>query len=85
MRLFGLSLIVAAVVQNLLYCLWASPFQWPYATQDQILGFVYVKNPAEVAVLQAGECGLVLPILMLGAGLGLLFYRRRRVVEAKRT
>lgn len=79
MRLFGLFLIVAAVVQNLLYCLWANPFQLPYSAQDQVLGFVYLKNPADVTPLQAGECGLVLPIILLGAGLGLLFHWRRRV------
>jgi hypothetical protein len=82
MKCFGLSLIVAAVVLNLLYCLWACPWVYPYDAKDQILGFVYLKNPA-VPPLEAGQWGLVVPILMLGGGLSLLFHRRPKAVEKK--
>ena len=78
MRLFGLSLIVAAVVLNLLYCLWANPLHYPYAHEGQILGFAYLKDPGVVSPLEAGKWGLVLPIVMLGGGLGLLFHCRRK-------
>lgn len=84
MRLFGLSLIIAAVVLNLLYCLWWNPLDRPYPTEGQILGFVYLKDPGTVTALEAGKWGLVLPIAMLGGGLGLLFHRRARVPENRR-
>lgn len=83
MRLFGLSLIVAAVVLNLLYCLWANPLDCPYDCKGQILGFVYLKDAA-MSPLEAGKWGLVVPILMLGGGLGLLFHRRPKPPEEKR-
>ena len=76
MRLFGLSLIVAAVVLNLLYCLWANPLDYPYSAADQVLGFVYLKEPGQVTAREAGFWGLVVPISMLGAGMSLLFSRR---------
>ncbi len=77
MRFFGLSLIIAAVVLNLLYCVWANPMEYPYG---QILGFVYMKQPDQVPVREAGFWGLVVPISMLGAGLSLLLSRRPRVI-----
>jgi hypothetical protein len=80
MRLFGLSLIIAAVVLNLLYCLWANPMDYPYHPDGQIIGFVYMKQPGQMPVTEAGFWGLVVPISMLGAGLSLLFSRRPRVV-----
>jgi len=84
MRMFGLSLIVAAVVLNLLYCLWWNPLDPPYPADDQILGFVYVKNPAAATPLEAGKWGLVLPIAMLGGGLGLLFHGSPRRMDDRR-
>lgn len=85
MRLFGLSLIVAAVVLNLLYCLWANPLDYPYSPDGQILGFVYMKDPAQLPVREAGFWGLVVPISMLGAGLSLLFSRRSAPAPERRS
>ncbi len=83
MRCFGLSLIVAAVLLNLMYCLWANPFHYPYPQDGQILGFVYLKDPGVVTPLEAGKWGLVLPIAMLGAGLSFLFHRHRKPPEPR--
>ncbi|NUQ66258.1 MAG: hypothetical protein HUU20_27675 [Pirellulales bacterium] len=84
MRLFGLSLIVAAVVLNLLYCVWVSPLDYPYPPEGQILGCAYMKSPDQMPVTEAGFWGLVVPISMIGAGLSLLFSRQPRVVQEKK-
>ena len=83
MRLFGLSLILASIVLNLLYCVWLNPMDFPYPPDGQILGFAYMKAPDQMPVTEAGFWGLVVPIAIMGAGLSLLFSRRPRVVQEK--
>ncbi len=65
----GWTLIAMAVALHLCFCTWSGG-----SYVHRIVGDIEAKVGVNVAV--AGVCGLVIPIGMIGAGIGLIVYKK---------